>query len=120
MRSMPQLAKSAYDFWVVAEEAEMKSRVSTLLALGLVVSFGFAKDKTKNTLPPYVLQAHTVAVIIDPGAGISMEGPQANLAAQKDVEAALLKWGRFQTVSDKQTADLMIVLRKGDERLTDV
>jgi hypothetical protein len=104
----------------VEEDVEMTRRVSTLVALGLVVSFGFAKDKTKNTLPAYVLQAQTVAILIDPGANFSIDGPQANLAAQKDVEAALLKWGRFQPVSDKQAADLIIVVRKGNERLTGV
>jgi hypothetical protein len=103
----------------VAEEAEMTKRVSTLLVLGLLVSFGFAKDKTKNTLPAYVLQAKTVAVIVDPDTSFSIEGPQANLAAQKDVEAALLKWGRFEPVSDRQAADLIIVVRRGNERLMD-
>lgn len=93
--------------------------MSTLLALGLMVSTGWAKDKTKSTLPAYVLQAKTVAIIVDPSAEFSMDGPQANRTAQKDVEAAVLKWGRFQLVSDTQAADLTIVLRKGNERLTD-
>jgi hypothetical protein len=97
----------------------MKRRVSTLLALGLLVGIGFAKDKTKNTLPAYVLHAQTVAVIIDPDTSFSIDSPQANLAAQKDVEAALLKWGRLQPVSDMHAADLIIVVRRGNERLTD-
>ena len=73
----------------------MPKRVSTLIALSLVVTFGFAKDKTKSALPPYVLNARTVAVIIDRTANMSIDDPQANQIAQKDVEAALLKWGRF-------------------------
>jgi hypothetical protein len=97
----------------------MPKRVSTLLVLSLLVSFGFAKDKAKKTMPAYVLRARTVAVIIEPGAGISIDDPRANEVAQKDVEAALLNWGRFDPVLTTQTADLIIVLRKGSGRQVD-
>jgi len=80
------------------------------------VTLGFAKDK-KNALPAYVLSAKTVAIIIDPSAGISIDNPRANEEARKDVEAALLGWGRFEPVLSAQTADLIIVLRKGSGRM---
>jgi hypothetical protein len=94
----------------------MLRRVSTLFAVSLLVTLGFAKDK-KATLPAYVLSAKTVAVIIDPNAGIAIDDPRANQDAQKDVEAALLNWGRLEPVLSKQTADLIIVLRKGNGRM---
>ncbi len=95
----------------------MVKRLCTLLALGLLASSGFAKDKTKHLLPAYVLQARTVAVIIDPNAGFSIDEPQANETARKDVEAALLSWGRLEPVLNAQNADLVIVVRKGNGRL---
>jgi hypothetical protein len=110
-------------------EARMRVRTSALFAASLLVStlvfatFASAKDK-KSNIPAYVLSAHTVTVIIDPQAGVSLEDPQANRMAQKDVEAALLTWGRFQPLIGAPTADLIIVLRKGnghfvDETVTD-
>jgi hypothetical protein len=97
----------------------MVKRASTLFLLSLVATCGFAKDKTKNILPAYVLHAKTVAVVIDPSAGISIDDPRANEMAQKDVEAAFLKWGRFEPVSDPKTADLIVMVRKGNSRLMD-
>jgi hypothetical protein len=102
-----------------SRRAEMIKRACTLVALSLLVSFGFAKDKTKVTLPSYVLHARTVAVILDRSANMSIDDPQANVTAQKDVEAALLKWGRFEPVSNKNDADLIVVVRKGNGRLMD-
>jgi hypothetical protein len=77
----------------------------------------FAKDKSKTTLPTYVLQAHTVSIIIDPDAGVSLQDPQANQVAQRDVETALLNWGRYQPILDGPTADLIIVVRRGTGKL---
>ena len=70
-----------------------KSIPAVVLAALFLPSIGLAKDKT--TLPAYVLQAHTVAVIIHPDAGIDLEQPDANKIAQRDLEAALLNWGRL-------------------------
>jgi hypothetical protein len=98
----------------------MRKRTSILHAVVLLlVSSAFAKDKTKSTMPVYVVHARTVAVIIDPDAGISVDDPQANHVAQKDVETALLNWGRFEPVMGTSAADLVIVVRKGHVRLVD-
>src|SRR5215469_9270617 len=78
-----------------------------------------AKDSLP-AMPFYVLQAHTVAVMIDPDATVSLLDPNANQTAQKDVEAALSKWGRFETVLNPVDADIVIVLRKGTSKSTDV
>lgn len=94
----------------------MARRLWVLLLVCMAAHFGFAKDKNKNLLPAYVLEAHTVAVLIEPGAGMSLEDPRANEVAQKDVETALLNWGRLEPVLSKENADLIIVIRKGNGR----
>ena len=98
----------------------MQRSFYTLLTMGLLVAVPvLAKSKTEKILPVYILTARTVAVIVEPGAGIDPEDPRANQVAQKDVETALLNWGRFQTVMGTVEADLIIVIRKGNGRLAE-
>jgi hypothetical protein len=103
----------------------MRRRTSIAVAVGLLVVGGllakgaFAKNKNDKVLPDYILRAHTVAVMIDPSAGVSVDDPQANVVARKDVETALLNWGRFMPVISASGADLIIVIRKGHARMVD-
>jgi hypothetical protein len=95
----------------------MPRRVFTLLTVGLLAAVPVLAKSKDKMLPPYILQAHTVAVIIDPAAGIDPEDPQANRVAQHDVETALMNWGRFERVVGPQGADLIVVIRRGNRRL---
>jgi hypothetical protein len=98
----------------------MQKRIAAFFVVGLLIATcAVAKNKTQKTLPDYILQARTVAVLVDPKAGTSVEDPWANQVAQKDVETALLNWGRFFPVLSAQEADLIIVIRKGHGRLVD-
>ena len=86
---------------------------SSLIALVVLLTTSLqAKDK-KKILPAYVLQARTILVVIDPDAGTSPANPNENRMAREDVEKALMNWGRFRTVMDAQTADLVISVRRG-------
>jgi hypothetical protein len=87
------------------------------LPLLLTLAFpplGAAKHKTKINIPGDVLNAHTVLVVIKPGAGVPLTDPNANRRAQEDVEKALMKWGRFDLALEPRTADLVIAIRKGN------
>jgi hypothetical protein len=96
----------------------VRKRLSALMSLFLLAApYGFAKPK--SVLPAYVVQARTVTVLIDPDAGLSLQDPQANRVAQKDVEMALTDWGRFSLVLAKQTADLIVVMRRGHDQMVD-
>ena len=92
-------------------------RLLALSVLFLSCLVGTAKDKKKPPLPPDVLQAHTVLVVIDPDAGMDVQNPNANRLAQHDVENALMKWGRFSVVTDAAAADLIITVRKGSGKI---
>jgi hypothetical protein len=98
----------------------MLRRLFTILTVGLLIAVPvLAKNKAEKGVPNYILSAKTVAVVVDPTAGIDVEDPRANQVAQKDVETALLNWGRFQPVISTQGADLIIVIRKGHTRVVD-
>jgi hypothetical protein len=97
----------------------MRKRLYALSTVGLLMAVPVLAKSKDKMLPPYILQAHTVAVIIDPAAGIDPEDPQANRIAQHDVETALMNWGRFERVMGPQGADLIIVIRRGHGKLVD-
>jgi len=65
--------------------------VSSLIAvIGLVILaiVPLAPAKNKQVLPDYVLQAQTVAVVIQPDAGEPVTNPMANRTAEESVEKA--------------------------------
>ncbi len=87
-------------------------RASILACItAVLVPLALAKDKA--TVPADVLNAHTVLVVIKPGAGEPLTDPNSNHRAQEDVERALMKWGRFDLALEASTADLIIAVRKG-------
>src|SRR6266481_2489460 len=95
-------------------EVTMSDRISiSFLLLLLLVPLADGKNKKKQTLPDYVLNAQTILVVIHPDAGEPLTSPMANRTAQEDVEKAMMKWGRFKLVMDAETADLVVAVRKG-------
>lgn len=88
-----------------------------LLLIPLFASLATAGNKKKHILPDSVIKAKTVVVLIDPQAGTSLTSPLANRTAQEDVEKALMRWGRLTPVTETQTADLVITIRKGTGKL---
>jgi hypothetical protein len=76
-----------------------------------------AKDKKKVLLTDDVLQARTVYVLADTMAGVDVTDPMAQRNARLDVETALRKWGRFELLTEPYTADLIIVVRKGNGKI---
>lgn len=94
----------------------MRGPVAELLLILLTITGpAFGKDKKEKHagLPGDVLRARTVMVVIAPNAGEPLKDPQANARAQDDVEKALLKWRRFEVVSEPSMADLVISVRRG-------
>lgn len=95
----------------------MSNRIRVIVVVVLLCAcLAGAKDKKKNALPTYVLDAQTVLVMIDPDAGTSMTDPGGNKTAQDNVEKALMKWGRLRLVMTMAQADLVIVIRKGNKQ----
>ena len=76
-----------------------------------------AKNKKKVVLPTDILEARTVLVVIDPDAGLELEAPNANRNARDAVEKALMNWGRFTIANEVSTADLVIMVRKGNGKM---
>ena len=94
------------------------SRIA-ILAFVALTSLALAKDKNKNVLPAYVLKARTVLVMIEPDAGAPITDLTGNKKALDEVERAISKWGWLTPVQDAQTADLIITIRKGHDRIVE-
>jgi hypothetical protein len=92
-----------------------RSSCFLLLSFSLLAS---AKDKTKDkgALPDFVLQAHTVRVVLSPEASDPLQDPMANTRAREVVQLALQSWGRFSVVVEGDS-DLVIAVRAGTGRL---
>jgi hypothetical protein len=84
-----------------------------LASIVVLASCVVAKKKEKQVLPDAVLRAQTVFVVIQPDAKEPLTEPNANLKAQKAVEEALMKWGKFRLALDATTADIVISVEKG-------
>ena len=95
----------------------MPFRKLALAAVILFCALAGAKDKKKAVLPADILRAETALVIVDPEAGVDAADPYANRAARQAVEDALNRWGRFRLVQEGYTADLVIVVRKGNGKV---
>lgn len=94
----------------------MAARLSSLLALAvLLITPALAKDK-KPVIPEDVLRAQTVLVVVDPDAGAPLDQPRANSMARENVEKALMEWGRFKLVMEGEEPDLIITVATGDSR----
>jgi len=92
----------------------MPARLSVLAILGALLALPLpAKDKTKTSLPDFVLKATTVLVVVDPDAGEPLDQPNANAIARDNVEKALMEWGRLRPMMDGSETDLVIVVRTG-------
>lgn len=99
----------------------IRSLALVIAALTLCSGLLLAKDRAKDqaTLPHWILQAHTVSVLIDPSAGTSPEDAHVNQIARADVETALRKWGRFEPSRPDRRSDLIIVIRRSSRRPLD-
>ena len=96
----------------------MLSRLASgLLVAALLATTASAKDKNKKPpLSPFILQARTAVVVINPDAGEPLDEPNANANARTAVEKALMEWGRFDLLLQGQETDLIIVVRTGNGR----
>jgi hypothetical protein len=92
-------------------------RLLAVAAILLWSALAAGKDKKKSILPADILRARTVLVVIDPSAGVDVMDPNVNRIARADVEKALDQWGRFTLVQEGFTADLVMVVRKGNGKL---
>jgi hypothetical protein len=93
----------------------MRERTALTLCILLLTLPCLGKDKKKDRLPELIMRAQYVAVVEDPDSGISLADPAGNRVAQRDVEMALEKWGRFKITIDPGSADLVVVVRKANK-----
>lgn len=97
--------------------SSMTRRLSSLLALVLLVTGSTVAKQKKPRVPDYILHAETVIVAIEPDTGEPLNNPNANMQARENVERALTQWGRFRIVPDGQQSDLVVGIRIGNDKI---
>ena len=91
-----------------------------LIFLAVILStaiLAFGKEKKKGQISDYILQAQTVAVVVEPGVGEPLDKPNASQTIRESVERAISQWGRFTVIPEGQEADLVIGIRPGDDKV---
>lgn len=87
-------------------------RSAWLLSSLLLTSLAGAQQKPiSQTYRRDIVEARTIAVVAFPAAAV--QDSQENQRARLEVETALQRWGKYLVVSQADSPDLIMVVRKG-------
>lgn len=97
----------------------MRQSLCLLASVVLVSAVGAQQKPISLTYQRDILDARTIAVIAYSSPQLGAQNLQENQRARLEVQTALLKWGKYQ-VADTDTADLIVVVRKGHAQASTV
>ena len=90
----------------------MRQSVWLLASVVLASVVGAQQKPISLTYQRDILDARTIAVVAYSSSQLGAQNIQENERARLEVQTALLNWGKYQ-VADTDTADLIVVVRKG-------
>lgn len=91
----------------------MKWTALIVLGMFLASAAGAEEKSLPAPIAHDLLEARWVAVVIYPQSQVPVANPSENQRAVQEVQAAMLKWGRYKVTPDPTQADLIIAVRKG-------
>ena len=89
----------------------MKLSAWVLSSMLLASLAGAQQNPISQSYRRDILEARTIAVVAYPAS--AAQDLQENQRARLEVEAAMLKWGKYQVVAEDANPDLIMVVRKG-------